>query len=434
MKRSYLVSVALLVCCGLFMAGISACGGGTNHETVYLRFVNGYPGAKSMTLQGPQGSIFSDLKFGEAIEKPVEISRNRQPGRFQLLINGAPQPFNMNVEVFQMYPQETGTLFIQRRSGESSAESTLFRHFQMFTGNDTDRQCVLTLANRLALENGDNFPEDLSYTVQPQWRVRQEYPFEAYKESESDGQVSTTESEVLTRCGPVKVPSQYLRDDLYERLQDDKGWYYPVEVKKEGEGYMFVKGALKTTDTVEAFRPTVDYKACMREAITFLQPEQQGTEGGGGEQEEQATGTITCPEQPTDADGNIEPFVISEEKRVQIDQEAARSCLETTEYTGKPIEPGGNSVHWMYTSGLGEEGSCSTALRMRTPRIDLVFEKDGDPGYAGQEVTFDPGNHHLFILYGRPVSPLMKQWSGTGTVEPLDKHAYPGEPELKYLE
>lgn len=125
-----------------------SCGEGSdNQEYVYLYIFNGYPGSSQMSLYGPSGRVVSGLPFRGRTTEPIKISRNLGTD-FTLVIDGAPQTIDLQFELYDLYPQETGTLFFKRRSSTTDAVATIYRHTPSISSN-----CRLLIDNGLSIQS-----------------------------------------------------------------------------------------------------------------------------------------------------------------------------------------------------------------------------------------------------------------------------------------
>jgi hypothetical protein len=397
--------IALLICGLLTVSVVTACGAGSGSgadgdDTVYLRFVHGYPGAGEISLYGPQGSIFSGLEFGKSTTEPIELSRNNQAGQFRLIMQGAPQPFGFQADLFSMYPQETATIFLVKRSSQSAVTTSMFRHTPFLQEDG----CILTVGNALSLTNDELGSGDLkSYTFQTQWEIEAE---------QNDAYRPEDETSLETRCGVVDLPERYQRNDFYNEVLEDVDWFYPVE-SDEGPGFRLVKGVISRDNNILAHRTTDEYMECLQGAVSF--PSAETNDGGDGDGNDDGAASV-CPS----LDGG--PF---EDSRIQLDQETVEDCKEPAERSGIAIAPDENVSYGYSTSKFGDRETCSVRIRPRTSFVDVIFERAGEEGLATQATDWEGGRQNFVIAYGRPVNPLFKTWTSVGD-ETGDVGGYPG--------
>lgn len=418
----------MLCAVGAFcLAGPSTgCNGGDETETVFLHVFNGYPGSESLTLYGPEGTIVEGLEFAEGTDEAIEVNRNVNSTDFTLVIDGAPAPIEMPQTSFSLYPDETATLMISRRSGETAANATMYRHTR-----SNAPQCLLTMGNSLSLDD-NMMSELLSYTFQTEWR-REPTP---YYDADAEGLAET-------RCGPVEVPDQYDRTSLHNEIESDP-WFFPVESDSQEGKYQFAwairrehpeTGELRSTGVdssgqIIAKQTTIDYVDCLSDSVQMEQEDDQGTSNGSGETQcPDLTETATGP-------GGSEVDVLAQDE-VVWDHESAAECGEDVSYGGFPVEAGqpGASVTFEIHSNMnlgGDSGNaCEVPIRFRTPTTDLIFRDTGEDDSEGEfvetTVGFDDVSQHRFlVVYGRPINPFITQWDAEETAVDLEDHPYPG--------
>ena len=91
---------------------------GARGDSVYLYFFNGYVGSTSMTVIGPTGTLVSGVPFGERT-KPVLFDRTLGTN-LTVLLDVIPEPVQISPSLFDLYPQETATVLLKRRTGAAS--------------------------------------------------------------------------------------------------------------------------------------------------------------------------------------------------------------------------------------------------------------------------------------------------------------------------
>lgn len=386
---------------------LSGCGGtgteGTG-ETIYLHVLNAYPGASKLTLYGPTGKIASGLPYGQRSEEAVEVDRNTDSTSFLLVLDGAPSEIQFNKQLFSLYPQETATMIITRRSAEEAAEVSLFRNTRTFSPT-----CVMSFANSLSLNN-DFMPSELiSYSYQTEWELKNQQYY-----------VAESEEVANTRCGPtaIRPTEKSLRDELIGTVNDDP-WFFPVQGE---DGYVMRWGVretdprtgeplsqgLKLGGQVSAMRDSEEFVECMSAAVTVVQEEDSGGSGGSSSEQE-------CP---VPSDG-----ALLGADQVVWDEVAVLDCLLPVDYAGFPVEPGqeGNTVSFEQDP-RDEDGEnvCGHNIRVRTPTQDLIFQNgdngvpnyiDGTGGFVQIDANYKIAEHRYLVLFGRPVNPFVEQWS-----------------------
>ncbi|WP_133621846.1 hypothetical protein [Bradymonas sediminis] len=394
-----------LLCAGSILC-LSGCGGGADAtgETVFVYVLNGYPGSSKLTLYGPTGKLASGLPFGQRTEEAVVLDRNTNSNQFVLMIDGAPTTIEFSKELFTLYPQETATMVISRRSGEAAGNASLFRNTRTFSPT-----CVASFANSLSLNNAYMPTELLSYSYQTEWEVPRQTYYEASKEQTAE-----------TRCGetPIRQDDRDQRDVLIARVNDDP-WFFPVT---DDENYRLVWGqrivdprtnqnlsaGLIRGGIVRAYRDSEEFRDCMSAAVSVAEEEEQ-TDPNAPPAEE-------CPA-PTGPGGLLD------ESQVVWDEIAVLDCHDTLDYSGFPVTPGAEDSYTAFTQPIrtvGGEQMCGYTVRIRTPEQDLIFQNhdntvpnyiDNIGGFVQVDATYPIGEHHYFVLFGRPVNPFVTQWN-----------------------
>jgi hypothetical protein len=421
---------AIAICLGFVFAGCGGNGSGGGEETVFLYVTNGYPGASSLTLYGPTGTLVSGLEFGERSEI-LEVDRNTNSDQFSLIFDGAPTEIELSKALFSMYPQETGTLVISRRSGEEAANATLYRHVRT-----PDPTCVMIFGNSLSLNNSMLADEFLSYSYQTEWNVD---PAPMYRPDD--------EGWATTRCGYTKVPDRYGRAEIHPIIEADP-WFFPVS--SDGSNYTLVwatrgidprtgearSEGLTVNGQVMAVPTTDDFVACLSGAVSV--EEQEEPEGGADAGSADAP---SCPEANGPVGPDNQPSIA--ETEVIWDPAAVSSCFEAFSYTGFPVDPGQTDSYQAFSMSAKQNVDpdnpddyiCGSPVRVRTPVADLIFQDvddsvpgfiEGDGGFIEIDAFFPISEQHFFVLYGRPVNAFVSQWNGGETAKPLAEHPYPG--------
>ncbi len=134
----------------LSMTCLASCGedgGGGGDEVVHLYIFNGYAGSKSMSLYGPSGKVVTGLGFGQRTAEPVAVDRNLGT-EFKLVVDGAPQTVKLEFAMYSLYPHETGTLLLKKRSDVEDADATIYRHVRSKSG-----ECRLVFDNAMSLSS-----------------------------------------------------------------------------------------------------------------------------------------------------------------------------------------------------------------------------------------------------------------------------------------
>jgi hypothetical protein len=429
-KQSRIFIFAMAACIGLILASCGGSEGG--EETVYLYITNGYPGASAMTVYGPTGTLVSGLKFSESTTEPIEVDRNVNSTDFTLVIDGAPTAIGFTKPLFAMYPQETGTLVISRRSDEGAAEATLYRHIRT-----PDPDCVMIFGNSLSLNNSLLAEELNSYSYQTEWQRPAEPMYDR-----------TRERYATTRCGYTPVLENYKRLDLHDKIANDL-WFYPVSASDGGYTLVWAvrlpdpsnenqprSEGLLANGQIKAHPTTKDFMKCLSSAVSVEQ--EQSAPGGGSDAQEcpDANGGDSGSE--TGPDGAL----VLGKDQVVWNSEAVLTCFELFSYSGFPVDPGQTDTFQAFSMGPrqnvdpdnSDEYMCGSRVRIRTPVQDLIFQNiddsvhgwSNDEGLIEVDATFPMSEQHFFVVYGRPVNAFVNQWNGEATSKSLEEFPYPG--------
>jgi|GEM_PF-6724599 len=422
-----IVQIMTLFCVGSVLA-LSGCGGGADAtgETVFIYVLNAYPGSSKLTLYGPTGKVASGLPYGQRTEEAVLVDRNTNSEEFLLLLDGAPTTIEFQKQLFSLYPQETATMVITRRSGEEEADVAIFRNTRTFSPT-----CMISFANSLSLDN--NFlGQDFSFTYQTEWNIVDQTFYDASQETVAH-----------TRCGPTKIRPKDVttRGNVISGVNDDP-WFHPVQGQDKGR--YGLRWAVRTSDprnpgerismglttngAVEAMRDSVEYVECMSAAVSVVQEENASDPGDSAASEE-------CPDPLDGANLSAEQVV--------WDELAVMECHESLEYTGFPITPGSSQNVQTFEQGVRTvdgEFVCGYPIRVRTPLQDLIFQNRDSSipnyvenlgGFVQVNVQYPISEHHYFVLFGRPVNPFVSQWNTGAQSVPYDggngEFPYPGD-------
>jgi len=394
-----------------------SCGAGGDRETVYLFVINGYAGSESIDVYGPTGPIVQGLPFGDRTEEPVEI--NRASGTdFIIVIKGTPTPIELEFNLFAMYPQETATLFIKKRSSVESAAVSLYRHIQTI-----DPYCALTLENGLSLNN--DFLTVGSFSFAPEFNLGT---------AEGGGYFDETQERVFTECGPLPLPTlpPIPRPTLKQAI-DANPYFFLVDCQLPSGAARVCPVAARLEDDqgkVIGFKPTAEYFQCVQQAISIKQPE----------------GAMPSPFPPADAQVQCPEGELTWDD-VQVDAAAVEECKALTEYDTQLLEPGDGQQTYSLSprpaplsddfSGLilgsDDQEVCDVQFRVRTPAVTTIFGpqadssdpgKHGEGAYTESSIAIPVGAEHFWVLFGRPVNPLVWQWNSSENFVDLNEFPY----------
>ncbi len=371
------------------------CGTGDNSETVYLYVFNGYAGVESMSLYGPSGTVTTGLPFGARTSEAIEVDRNLG-GNFTLVLDGAPQTFEFDHQLFSLYPQETATIILSRRE-DANVNTTLFRHQPAISP-----ACRLVAHNSLSL-NTSNLSE---YSFIMGWDFSVDGDGTGYGgDISTPGYDESWENDQLSANG---FGAEDQRPSLYDGINDHPFFVLvPAETDGGGtEGLRFIWiGPERLVDrpfvdfqsgNISTFRPSADYIQCL----------------------------IDQEELDEDPDADIEP-------------EDCNARIQGTATTFSPGLDAPSSLLHYYPESVGNDdpNRCDADFRIFSD-FGNIFE--GEPGFDGfvennrldLRAEFGVSNQFFFVLYGNPVDPRRETWvsgdpeTGGGFV-PVDP--YPGE-------
>lgn len=390
-KRALTLATAALA-----LSTVTSCGTADGGETVFLFVINGYTAAETLSVFGNAGPVVQGLKFGERSAEPIEVNRNFGT-EFTIVIDGMPEAVELTEELFAMYPQETGTLFVKKRSGTNDISTSLFRHVQTI-----DPSCQFTFENSLSLSNTNVTGGSFSYL--PEFRI------EGRAES---GYLDETQVPVITECGPLPTPTRdpIPRPALLTAIDNDPYFFYvdcPSDVLSNLICPIF--GESENEDEIIGAPPTQEYYECIAGAVTIKQPEGMEPLPFPG-----ADAQVQCPDGALTWDD------------VQVDPLAVADCKALKKYNATFAKPDDGAEKITYR-GIG----CEQQFRIRTPGLQVIFgPKDGadlgqhgNGAYVESRIKIPVGSEHFYLLFGRPVNPLIWQWNSGENFVDLGPYPY----------
>lgn len=390
----------------VMLLALAGCGSGQNDEVVYLHVFNAYPGASSMSLYGPGGVVVRDLPFGQRTPEPVAVDRNLGDA-FILLLDGAPESFDTTIPVWSMYPHETATVLFKRRTGGSDiSPPVLYRHVQ--TGYRTapdgipdgqrQQRCRMVMDNALAGASGSFM--NMSYI--PAFKVNPSCV--GYKES----------------IGSFDDP----RGAEFIQQVANNPWFYPIEVA--GDEVVYIKDG-PTCPPYEA--GALGEVLLPSGTFDFLWA---GSEFSTRRFDE--TGNIAVP--PTT--GQLmeclgwDPNLSAGDQSDLLTPDALAGCLIAT-IQPLTVETEPELQYLEFPVGMGEgipPGRCGFDVRADSDFESIFVGRNLDGSPVMERAEFAPNQYYFWVLYGRPVNPLVESW---GSNEPeegggfVDLPPYPGE-------
>lgn len=405
-----------LIVAGLFSLSLSSCGGGDS-ESIFLFVINGYPAAESVDVYGPTGPIVQGLAFGERTPEPIEIDRSVGTN-FTVFIKGSPTPVELDFNLFSFYPQETGTLFVKKRTNVDQAAVSIYRHIQTI-----DPYCALTLENGLSVSN--EFLTVGSFSFAPEFNLGS---------AEGGGYFDESQEQVFTECGPLPLPTlaPIPRPSLKTAIDADPYFFLVQCQLPSGAARVCpVVGRLDDqSGEIVGFKPTSEYFQCVQQAISIKQPE----------------GMEPSPFPPADAQAQCPENALTWDD-VQVDAAAIEVCKGLTQYNTNMLEPSDGQQTFSISprppplsndfSGIllgSDDGEvCEIQFRLRTPGVTTIFGPEAgssEPGSHGQgaytesTIRIPVGAEHFWVLFGRPVNPLVWQWNSSENFVNLNNFPY----------
>ena len=402
-----------------------ACGDdGPVPEQVYLHVFNGYPGTNSMSLYGPSGTVTSNLGFGQRTDAPVAVNRNLGSD-FQMILSGAPSPFDINLPLYDLYPHETATVLFKRRTGSDTVdEPIILRHVQ--TGYTAkDGQCRILMDNGLSVQN-DRIGQ---FNFIPSFKIKPTCT--GYVEQ--IGSFRDSGLEVKTEAGKT---IQVGRPGLYQRVKSNP-WFIPADVN--GGEVLDVRnvkqGNCKALDSSPQNNTNKqDSYVAGDNSVAFYWAPTASVEYD--------SGTFRSPA-PTRQYMNCigwDPDKPAGKQKVKSEQ--ILEC-QRSEANAEVISLTGNSVSYYLSTGIGlkedkngkrqaiPDDKCGFRVSILSDFYNIFAEDDeGTARRVRSTLQFNPSQYYFWVLYGRPLNPLVEQWGantpkrGGGFVPVPD---YPGD-------
>ncbi len=400
---------------GLSLLPITSCGDSTGpEESVYLFVINGYTAASTISIFGPRGPVVQGLKFGERTPEPIEVNRSLGT-EFTLLLDGTPTPIDLDFQLFSLYPQETATMFLKRRSDAEDASVSLYRHVQTIS-----RSCAFTFENGLSVDN--QFTSDaFNFSWAPEFN---------YDPNVAGYFTDETSIPVITECGPLPTPtrSPIPRDFSTTVIPDP--WFFKTTCQDSLQPNLLcdVWGELDN-GAIIGLPPTQEYFECVAQAISIKQPEDAMN---------------PSPFPPADAQVQCPPGALTWDD-VQVDPNGVDECKAGKRYPAFLLEPTQTGQQtWTLIRGpddfscSGDDCECTETFRIRNDGLavstgfDVIFGPQGDDA-KGQHLDGDlvtstvvvpGGSEHFYVMFGRPVNPIVWQWNSGENFVDLNQFPY----------
>lgn len=393
-------SIALLA-----LTVLSGCSDSASaSETVYLHVFNAYPGTQSLSLYGPSGAVATDLPFGERTPSFREVDRNIGTD-FELILDGAPTTFDIDIPLYDLYPNESATIFFKRRSGEDTIDDPLLlRHLQ--TGfNTKDQQCRLVYDNALSV----NDDEIAVFNYIPLFKIRPTCTgyvdqIGSFKDS---GQKITTKAGDKIEVG---------RPGLFDRIKSNP-WFVPAETQ-DGD-VLDVRnvrsGNCPAFDSEPGTNNKRDFRVAGDKTFDFVW-------AGGAREVDWVGGTFLAPS-PTRQ--YMECIGWDPDKppgKQKIESEQVLKC-RAGQHTADLVKLNNEVIRYEFSTGIGlidQNNGKSKKLSSKfcgfeTTIISDFFNIFEDPGGGEKNlvkttIKYPPSQYYFWVLYGRPVNPRIEKW------------------------
>lgn len=414
---------ALLMCAMVTCAaGFVGCGGGGD-DIVYLQVLHAYPGAASVSLYGPEGAIVSGLSFGQTTEAPIEFNRENFNGSLTLVMDGVPGSVQVNATLFELYPQETATLVIGRRTDLTDVQVETVRH-TIFSPVESAFECILNPRNMLSTINTGVTGN--AYSFMPELFADTAVITQQYNPA--------LETQIDTECGPIGLSqlgtegTRILaeRQKAIQRVQQ-RGLLLPVLDPEDPNRLLYVSGRWVGDTTVKGVPTSLDFRKCISAAIQLQQPEADMMDPNAAAEEEPTCkydlqGRPIVPFNDANMNGVLDP---NEQVLIEANADAIASCLgnenngyATTDYQGLVYEPGVVAEALVLLTYPSNGATCSARWRVVTPGITTIYDQGevrGSGLRAEDKIPTFQTNHPRFttqgvIVYGRPLDPLIYQF------------------------
>ncbi len=395
--------VVLTLCMALIVSG---CAEEDNPESVYLYVLNGYAGANSIDVVGPTGMIVSDLRFGERTEEPIEVDRNLGTD-FTVLVDGAPQAFEADHNLFSMYPQETATFVLSQRQ-DMAVTSKLLRHVQ-----GVSPACRLVVSNSLSVlsDNIGEYNAILGWDLEDRLIVGgfdQEYEEENITDWGEDDHAERAEIFDDMEAHPYFAVAEGAEDDEDEGESAGQMIWLGPEDRVDLPRVSFQQGSVLSPPN------SFEYVDCVLEQEEALEALEEMQE-----------------------DGDVDP-----EELMELEAALDMDCNTPGQFTVVMHEPGEDEVAQSYhyypeDFEQADNEDCGMTHQFFTDFSNVfqggapdeetnAYEYDGydENTRLEWETDFQISDHYYIVLFGRAIDPFIDAWRASDHVTPLPE--YPG--------
>ncbi len=429
------LAMSALVACA---AGFVGCGAADGDEIVYLHVVHGYAGAASLSMYGPEGSIVTGLQFGTATDEPIAFDRSNFDGTLTIVMDNVPGAAPVTVDLFALYPQETVTLFVQRRSNLSEIQVTPIRHHVFSPAGRVGNtpQCYIAPRNLLSLSENDFSAFEGAFSYMVQMRASADLISRAYN--------PTLEQTILTECGPLSVAElgsegQRIQAERARVLTEISAnpLLFPVQATESNvpNAVEYVYGRWVGGTTVVGPKTSIGFIECISTAVQIKQddapadPADPAATSDTGCDVNPSTGAIALPRDP-----------VTNRPLVTVDAKAVTACFGDSEaFQGFAFVPGQFDVNQVLPYFSTSAASCQGEFVVRTPITTTIYDQGATR--AEDQLPLIKLDHpdattQSVILFGRPLDPLVHQFTNAERSEatgdyPADKPFDPFPPATR---
>lgn len=421
--------------CGLVasacLLAASGCGGDGGEESVFLYFINAYPGTSKLSVSSARGSLVTNVPFGERYGSsgscgpeaencgPVRVDRSFS-SEWSVRMEAMPEVVDLDKDLFSMYPQETGTVVFTQRSDVADVQASLFRHVQSI-----DDFCRITFLNGLA---GDNTYVEGEGDGIAKFSFAEEWYFETALDIALSARIDLNESDspFISECGPLPTTDarhdNLQRPTVLERIGQDPWFFYDcggterepnVCIGRWGVRAPGKRAPLGSDGSFFGYRTSQEFYACVESAISIREEE----------------GAIALPFPGVEPSCPPGPITWDD---VDVDYQAVALCMDPQRYSTNMLEPGTSDTRLSYVARSGDSPLCESRFRIRAGGGDIIFgpSPGDDLGYHGNGsplesfVDIPAGSERFYVLFGRPVNPLVWQWDSSLTFVDLSNFPY----------
>ncbi|MFB6374865.1 MAG: hypothetical protein ABEN55_17490, partial [Bradymonadaceae bacterium] len=399
----------------LIVAMVLAVGCGNSgqvNERVWLDVFNAYPGTSSLSLYGPSSAVATNVNYGNLSPgQPTAVDRNLGTD-FKLLLQGAPTSYDLELPLFNLYPDETATLMFKRRSGPKSVDAAMYR--QIRTGYSKKAQaCRLVLDNALSVQNAEN--NIAQYNYLPVFKIRPScagYNLKIGKSFDDSSDLTVS----LQGGGSIDAG----RPDLYKKIHEDP-WFIPTAANS-GE-------IIRTYNQTPRGGPPCAAVSGSGEKETEAAGQRtvKWVWVGYGAKEAEidfSSGSFRAPPPSQQYMKCIGWDPDKKKNRQSIKSQQVIKC-KGDQHKATAIKLGKEVSQLEFSTGIGlkkkngkngklrpvPKTKCGTAIQVVSDFFNVFNKQKGKQNRIERMITYDPSQYYYWILYGRPIVPHVQHWS-----------------------